>query len=71
MTRNVGDGEQVLRLAIGVVLIGVALLADLQFGWALLVLGAGIVMLVTAFARYCPVNSALGRDSTRRASLPP
>jgi len=64
MSRNIGNGEQKLRLAIGVVLIGVALFAELLFGWALLVLGAGVAALSTALARRCPVNAALGRDST-------
>ena len=68
MSRNIGDGEQVLRLAIGVVLIGLALFADLQPGWALIVLGAGAVMLSTALLRYCAINAILGRNSSRRAS---
>ena len=67
MRRNIGDGEQMLRLAVGVVLIGLALFADLQPGWALLVLGAGVLMLSTALLRYCPINVLLRRDSTRRA----
>ena len=71
MSRNIGNSEQVLRLAIGVALIGLALLADFQFGWALLVFGAGIGVLATAFVRYCPVNTVLRRDSTKRAPLLP
>jgi hypothetical protein len=69
LSRNIGSGERMLRSATGVALVGVALLADLQFGWALLVLGAGIALLLTALVRYCPVNAALGRDSTEDASL--
>lgn len=64
MSRNIGNGEQRLRLAIGVVLIGVALFAELLFGWALLVFGAGVAALSTAVVRRCPVNAALGRDSS-------
>lgn len=69
MSRNIGGGERMLRSALGLALIAVALLADLQFGWALLVFGAGIALLLTALVRYCPVNAALGRDSTGDASL--
>ena len=64
VSRNIGTGEQRLRLAIGVVLIGVALFAELLFGWALLAFGAGLAALSTALARRCPVNAALGRDSS-------
>lgn len=63
-SRNIGAGERTLRCVSGVVLIAVALLADLQFGWALIVLGAGIALLLTALVRYCPVNTALGRDTS-------
>ena len=62
MRRNIGGGERTLRSAIGILLVAVALLAELQFGWALLVLGAGLALLLTALVRYCPVNTALGRD---------
>jgi hypothetical protein len=69
MSRNIGGAERMLRSVSGVALIGVALLADLQFGWALLMFCAGIALLLTALVRYCPVNAALHRDTTRDASL--
>jgi hypothetical protein len=69
MSRNIGSGERMLRSAIGVALAAWALLADLPFGWALLVFLAGIALLLTALLRYCPVNAALGRDSTQDASM--
>jgi hypothetical protein len=69
MSRNIGGGERMVRSAIGVALAAFALLANLQFGWALLAFLVGIALLVTALLRYCPVNAALGRDSTRDASM--
>jgi hypothetical protein len=69
MSRNIGNGEGTLRLIIGVALAALAVLADLQFGWAVLVFLAAMALLVTSLLRYCPINAALGRDSTRDASM--
>jgi hypothetical protein len=69
MSRNIGGDERTLRSAIGAALAAFALLADLQFGWAVLLFLAGIVLLLTALVRYCPLNAALGRDSTGDASM--
>lgn len=58
MTRNIGHSEQTLRLATGVSLVGFALFADLEFGWALLLLLGSIALLTTSLLRYCPLKAA-------------
>jgi hypothetical protein len=67
MTRNIGGGERTVRWVAGVVLVAVALLLDLEPGWALLAFLLGIGALATSLVCYCPVNAALRRDSRRHA----
>ena len=50
-----------LRTVLGVGLAAAGLFADLQVGWALLLFGAGMALLFTALARYCPVSAVLRR----------
>ncbi len=57
MKKNIGTIDRVLRLVIGLVLIGLAV-TDTQpvgvFGWI------GVVPLLTAFISFCPLYTLLG-----------
>lgn len=55
LTTNIGTLDRVLRLVLGVVLIGLAATGVLG-AWAWI----GVVPLVTAFLRICPAYSVLG-----------
>ena len=55
LTKNVGSIDRILRIVLGIVLIGLALTGSIGvWGWV------GVVALATAFVRICPVYSILG-----------
>ncbi len=64
MTPNVGTIDRILRAALGLVLLYLAFLSGLPaFDGGLLKYGAaivGVVMLVVAASRVCPVYSVFG-----------
>lgn len=63
MTPNVGTLDRFLRAALGVVLILLPFVTGLTAGSALLTYGAiavGVVMLLVALTRVCPVYSLFG-----------
>ena len=69
MTANVGTIDRVLRAVLGLVLLGLAFFSGLPlFESALFKYGAaliGIVMLVTAMMRVCPLYTILGIRTCR------
>ena len=54
MTKNVGTVDRVLRVILGVVLLGLAVVGGHWWGWI------GVVPLVTAFAGFCPAYKLIG-----------
>lgn len=71
MTRNVGTIDRILRAALGVFLLWLAFLSGVPAvsgGWLQIVVAvAGVVMLVVAATRICPVYSILGLRTCRVA----
>ena len=57
MIANVGGADRAVRLVVGVALILFALLSESAYRWWGLV---GIVPLVTALARWCPLYMPFG-----------
>ena len=57
---NVGSADRILRIIVGVVLIGVYFLFPGNAWWAVLALAVGIVALVTGLLSTCPAYSILG-----------
>lgn len=77
MNTNVGGLDRTARLAIGAILVIVAVagyagLLPIAVGpvpqalGSLIVLVVGLILLVTGAARTCPINSLLGVNTTRR-----
>ncbi|GAB4561704.1 MAG: DUF2892 domain-containing protein [Geothermobacteraceae bacterium] len=60
MKKNVGTLDRILRIVVGIVLIGLAV-TDTRpvgaFGWI------GIIPLLTAFISFCPLYSLLGLNT--------
>jgi len=55
LTTNIGSADRILRIVLGVVLIGLTLNGSIGvWGWI------GVVPLATAFLKICPVYSILG-----------
>lgn len=78
MNRNVGGYDRIGRLAIGAILLAVAVagyagLVTLAVGplpqalAAVVVAVVGIILLATGAVQFCPINRALGIDTCSRA----
>jgi len=66
VTRNVGSTERFVRVGIAVV---ATIAAARASGWPRAALRAvATAGLATGLTRFCPVNQALGRDSSRQLS---
>ena len=60
MKTNVGGIDRVLRIALGVVLVGLAAAGTIgPWGWL------GIVVLLTGFVRFCPAYALLGMNTCK------
>jgi hypothetical protein len=51
---NMGMADRAIRLVLGVVLIAIALTGVSAWGWI------GVIPLVTAFVKFCPIYAVLG-----------
>lgn len=70
MEPNVGDTDQTLRMALGLLLAligGVTILGQMDLSplWGAIMLGLAGVLLLTAFRRRCLLYQPLGLDTTR------
>ena len=66
MKRNVGGTDRAVRMIVGALLVGFAIVVALPGYWELAPFAIGAVLLATGISRYCPINARLGVD-TRRA----
>ncbi|MFN4059732.1 MAG: DUF2892 domain-containing protein [Paracoccus hibiscisoli] len=66
MRPNIGTTDRALRLALGVILIALALLAGLDGAARVAALVAGLVMVGTAAIRFCPLYTLFGLRTCRR-----
>lgn len=60
MMKNVGNIDQTLRLAVGIVLLSLILLVDGSWRWLGLI---GFIPLLTGIVRVCPLYTILGIDT--------
>jgi hypothetical protein len=64
--RNVGSTERFVRLGVAVI---AAITAARASGWSRAALNTlATAGLTTGLTRYCPVNQAIGRDSSKQLS---
>lgn len=64
MQCNVGEKDRTLRLVAGGVALSFALFGRLGPACKLIALAVGASALTTGLTRYCPLNQALGLDSS-------
>ena len=60
MTRNLGQTERAIRVALGIVLVSVGYMADLSQGAALAAYAVGVIALGTAALGFCPAWKLFG-----------
>ena len=63
MTRNVGGIDRILRIVVGLVLLGLTYLGTIGW-WGLI----GIVPLATALVGFCPLYTLLGLNTCSASS---
>lgn len=63
MTCNVGGIERPIRIAVGLVLIGIGSLAELPVAGMAIAMVAGVIALVTGVIGFCPVWALLGLNT--------
>lgn len=63
--RNVGGGDRVFRIVLGIVLGAFALFAQTDPIWRIISGVVAAIALVTAGTRYCPANALLGIDTSK------
>jgi hypothetical protein len=57
MTANIGTADRVVRILLGIVLLALVFLLEGGVRWIGLI---GLVLIATAFVRYCPAYGLLG-----------
>ena len=67
MKHNVGGWDRNLRWVVGSTAVVAALATRIPLGLKIGLLVLGAVEMVTATARYCPVNEALGIDTIKQS----
>jgi hypothetical protein len=65
LERNVCGVEKTVRIALGLLLLGIGLFADIATGWRVLSLVFSLTALLTGILGYCPMNNMLGTNSCR------
>ncbi|MGH7167586.1 MAG: YgaP family membrane protein [Nitrospiraceae bacterium] len=60
MTRNLGQIERAIRVALGIVLVSVGYMADLSQGAAIAAYAVGVIALGTAALGFCPAWKLFG-----------
>lgn len=60
MQLNIGTPDRLIRLALGVLLLLLPLLAGLSSLWTWISVIVGIVLIVTGAIRFCPAYSIFG-----------
>jgi Protein of unknown function (DUF2892) len=63
MTKNIGQTEKIVRIVLAVVLAGLDYFEVVKgaFSWVLSLIA--IILLVTAFIGFCPINKMMGRNA--------
>ncbi|MGA7800534.1 MAG: DUF2892 domain-containing protein [Gammaproteobacteria bacterium] len=60
MNCNVGGADRMARLIVGVVLLVAGFVVPMGATWQTVVFVIGAILLITALARFCPLNRLFG-----------
>jgi len=65
--KNLPVWERILRVVVGVVLVGLTL-SGIVGTWGIAIISAAVVLLLTGFIGFCPACALAGRRLTKRNS---
>lgn len=63
--KNVGGADKTIRIVVGVVMIALAMFADMTTGWRIVAWVVAAVSFLTAVSGFCPLNKLLGINTCR------
>ncbi|HZW13408.1 MAG TPA: DUF2892 domain-containing protein [Noviherbaspirillum sp.] len=63
--KNVGGADKTIRIVVGVVMITLAMFADMTTGWRIVAWVVAAISFVTAVVGFCPLNKLLGINTCR------
>ncbi|WP_460842629.1 YgaP family membrane protein [Noviherbaspirillum agri] len=63
--KNVGGMDKAVRIVVGVVMVAVAMFAELTTGWRIVAWVVAAVSFLTAVSGFCPLNKLLGINTCR------
>lgn len=63
--KNVGGADKTIRIVVGVVMIALAMFADMATGWRVVAWIVAAISFVTAVVGFCPLNKRLGINTCR------
>jgi hypothetical protein len=66
MTANIGNAERMIRLIAGALFLALGFFAPLHPYIAVALLAAGVIAVITAVVRFCPVWAAMGINTCGR-----
>jgi hypothetical protein len=66
MNANVGTPDRIIRLIIGAVLVALYLYGTVMGAWGVVLLVAGLVLILTALFKFCPLYRLLGANTCAR-----
>ncbi len=70
MKHNVGGMDRTSRIVIGILLLLIAFFGPIGMAWRIVALIIAAIALITAAVRYCPLNAALGVDTSEHKPEP-
>lgn len=66
MKANVGNAERMIRFIVGAILLAIGFFVPLHPYIAVALLAAGVIAIITAAVRFCPVWAVLGINTCGR-----
>jgi hypothetical protein len=69
MVKNVGTVDKVIRIVLGIVLIGLIFVLQVPIKWGGLIMAVvGVVLIITALMNFCPIFRIFGMSSRKGTS---
>jgi len=66
MAKNVGTVDRVIRIILGLVLVGAGIAGFVSVPWLYIVLLIGVILLLTGIMQRCPAYTLLGLSTLKK-----
>jgi hypothetical protein len=65
MKKNVGNGDRFLRIILGIIGVILALSGSFEGNLRWILLGVGLVLIITSSIQFCPLYTVLGMNTCK------